>query len=221
LNHEGVIEVFLSFISRVESKPGVATSAEALAEVGDNFAKLGAQYHNVREEGDAVQQQEQEDADASSKAAVVVADEQPFREWSDVPMRHRARPAADDAAEQTATRRSFHVMTILTAQRQSPMLLAGLIPKLPAMVLKVMSVFHPASKGNFYHACAVLQKLAGMFTGPVLKTICSPSVGTKHCHARARHSLFFARRSYLPPFFCAFHAPVSDEWFAAPVGFQN
>jgi hypothetical protein len=217
LNHEGVIEVFLSFISRVESKPGVATSAEALAEVGDNFAKLGAQYHNVREEGDAVQQEDEDDA--SSKAAVVVADEQPFREWSDVPMRHRARPAADDAAEQTATRRSFHVMTILTAQRQSPMLLAGLIPKLPAMVLKVMSVFHPASKGNFYHACAVLQKLAGMFTGPVLKTICSPSVGNNI--AMLSQDRAFFRLPLVCPLLCAFDAPVLDEWFAAPVGFQN
>jgi len=168
LMHDGVIDVFLSFISRVEPAASagsarVLTTPEELAGV-TTFADLGARYHNHREEG--------EEADAEKDAE---AEEQPFQEWSDVPMRHRARPAADDAAEQTATRRSFHVMQILTAQRQSQSLLAALSAKVPAMVLRLMTVFHPSSRGNFYHACAVIQKLAEMFTGTVLTAICAPA----------------------------------------------
>jgi hypothetical protein len=182
-----VIEVLLSFIARVDP---ALTQVERLESVR-RFSDLGARYHN--QPGD----DELNESEGSAAAAASVP------EWSDVPVTHRRRPTEDDASEQTATRRSFHVMQILCGQRQSQSLMAVLMPKIPAVVLQLLSVFHPASKGNFYHACAVLQKLLPVFPGTVLTTLCSPSVHQpRHIH-------------YLHPY--PFLVSRCDDWFAAPV----
>lgn len=154
LLHEGVADVFISFIARVKYDE---VDIEQLQHV-KSFADLGAKYQNVFDPHTAI-----DPTDA------------PRTEFSEVPLVHRSRPEPDNADEHTAVRRSYHVMQIFCGQRQSNSLMAVLTTKIPQIVLKLMCVFHPKSKGNFYHACSVLVKLIGTFPGTVLTALNSPS----------------------------------------------
>lgn len=147
LLNDGVLEVFLGFVVRAEN-----INIEQLAK-NDCLQKLEAKSHNA-----------DEDTATTEKEAA----------YSDVPFTPRSRPSSDNASEQTAIRRSYHVMQLLCHQRQSQSLMAVLTPKIPSLTLQLMFVFHPESKGNFYHACTILQKTMATFPGTVLTALCSP-----------------------------------------------
>ena len=144
----GVLDVFTAFISRVPADEDA--KMQQLKSVED---LKGALYHNVYEEG-----------------------ETKGPEYSELPLVPRARPNPDDAAEQTAVRRSYHVMQILCGQRQSQSLMAVLMPKLEQVTLRLMQTFTPQSSGNFFHACGVMSKCMTVYPDIVLQALCSPSV---------------------------------------------
>lgn len=109
----------------------------------------------------------------------------------DVPPPLAPRPRPDELPDEfersraeADTRRSFHVMQFLTAQKLTQSLMAILQPKLQYMTVRLLMVAHPRSRGNFYHATAVLLKLLQTFPGTTLTAICSP-------HGRILLSLLF------------------------------
>jgi hypothetical protein len=97
-------------------------------------------------------------------------------EYSNFPLTNRHNISTQNEIELLSQRRSFHVLQVLISQRQSTTLLLNLSEQLPSMVLKLMTVFHPISEGNFFHMTGIINKLITMeqFKNMILNTMCTP-----------------------------------------------
>jgi CLASP N terminal len=94
------------------------------------------------------------------------------------PARNRPRPASDH--DETATRRSYRAMTLLCEHNNA--LLTVLSRRLRVVLMHLLSCFHPSSKANFYHTCAVWSQVVRWLPGEVLDIVLTTEGGAMFRH---------------------------------------
>lgn len=154
--HDGMVEALMGFVSRHPQHLGKEREYRKAKQLSSGG--LGAAFES---EAEAAGELPTTQPVAASTGAGTTA------------RRKRERP--NSIVEEEAVRRSFRMMQLLTDDRPSRTLLTVLAHGIGPIMLQLLSVFDPDSKGNFYHACAILSHVVQLLPAAAVGVIMTGS----------------------------------------------